>query len=85
MKDIFGNHYHAFFHLLLTLSLHKRSPRSFGPCDCSSYKQKMLVTYFCAFGYLNKIRKAIIYNSSMLGGLRPTHTSPTLGLGAKML
>ena len=25
---------------------------------------------------MNKIRKAIIYNSSMLGGLKPTHTSP---------
>ena len=50
MDESFGNHYHACFHLLLTLSLHQRSPRCFGPCDCSSYKQKMLVTYFCAFG-----------------------------------
>ena len=50
MDESFGNHYHACFHLLLTMSLYQWSPRSFGPCDCSSYKQKMLVTYFCAFG-----------------------------------
>ena len=48
MGKSFGNHCHACLHLLLAISLHKGSPRSFWPCDCSNYKQKMLVTYFCA-------------------------------------
>ena len=50
MDEIFGNHYHGCYYLLLTMSLHRWSPRSFGPCDCTRYIQKMLVTYFYAFG-----------------------------------
>ena len=35
---------------------------------------------------VNKIRKAIIYNSSMLGGLKPTHRrSHPKAKGTKML
>jgi hypothetical protein len=49
MDESFGNHFHACYHLLLTMSLYQWSPWRFWPCDCSSYKQKMLVTYFCAF------------------------------------
>ena len=51
-------------------------PRSLGSYDCSSYKTKDVSDIFLCFWLVNKIRKAIIYNSSMLGGLKPTHTSP---------
>ena len=50
MDEGFGDHYHACYHLLLTMSLYQWSPWSFWPCDCSSYKHKMLVAYFCVFG-----------------------------------
>ena len=47
-----------------------------GAHDHLSFKKKRVNDIFLCFWLVNKIRKAIIYNSSMLGGLKPTHTSP---------
>jgi hypothetical protein len=80
MDESFGNHYHACYHLLLTMSLYQWSPRSFGPCDCSSYKTKDVSDIFLCFWLVSKIRKAIMYNTSMLGGLKPLTQISTLGL-----
>ena len=79
MDEGLVNHCHACFHLHLAISMSIWSPRSLGSYDCSSYKTKDVSDIFLCFWLVNKMRKAIIYNSSMLGGLKPTHTSPTLG------
>ena len=51
-----------------------------GSPDHLSFKTKEVSDIFLCFWLVKQIRKEIIYNSSMLGGLKPTHTSPTLGL-----
>ena len=54
----------------------KGPPRSLGSHDCSSYKIKYVSDIFLCFWLVNKIRKEIIYNSSMLGGLKPLTQVP---------
>ena len=67
------NHCHACFHLHLAISMSIEFHRSLRSYDCSSYKTKEVSDIFLCFWLVNKIRKAIIYNSSMLGDLKPTH------------
>ena len=75
MDDSLVNHCHACFHLHLAISMSIGSPRSLGSYDCSSYKTKDVSDIFLYFWLVIKVRKAIIYNSSMLGDLKPTHKS----------
>ena len=44
--------------------------------DHLSVKTKRVSDIFLCFWLVIKIRKAIIYNTNMLGGLKPTHTNP---------
>ena len=77
MDESFGNHCHACFHLLLATSIGMGPPRSLRSHDCSSYKTKDVSDIFLCFWLVNKMRKAIIYNSSMLGDLKLLTRSPS--------
>ena len=84
MDESFGNHFHACFHLHLAISMSIGASMSLGSCDCSSYKKNVSDIFLC-FWLVIKVRKAIIYNSSMLCDLKPTHKFSHPRLGAKML
>jgi hypothetical protein len=81
MIKSFLDHCHAFSHLHLAISLGLGAfYEHCGAHDHLSFKTKKVSDIILCFLLVNKIRKAIVYNSSLLGGLKPLTQVSTLGL-----